>query len=206
MKISEQLLEEFRQYLRNRESSPRTIEKYMRDVRRMKSLIGAELQTREQLISFKEKLQKAGYAVRSVNSVITAINTFVAFCGRPDWKLKFLKLQRMVFTDGSREMRKTDYVRLVKQARRMGNERMDMILQTICATGIRVSEIRAITVESLRTGIAIIQSKGMIRQILIPRTLIRLLKAYCRKNASCMGAFFKRNTGMCLIAAICGSR
>ena len=195
MKISEQLLEEFRQYLRNCESSPRTIEKYMRDVRRIKSLIGAELQTREQLISFKEKLQKAGYAVRSVNSMISAINTFVAFCGRPDWKLKFLKLQRTVFTDGTREMRKTDYTRLVKQARRMGNERLELILQTICTTGIRVSEIRAITVESLRTGIAIIILKGKIRQILIPRTLIRLLKAYCRKNGVVRGCVFQTKYG-----------
>ena len=195
MMISEQLLEQFRLYLRNRESCPRTIEKYMRDVRRLKRFAGNEIQSREQLILFKEKLQEAGYAVRSINSMISAVNTFMAFCGRTDWKVRFLKLQRTVFTDGSREMRKTDDTRLVKQARRLGNERLDMILQTICTTGIRISKIRAITVESLRTGIAVIKSKGKIRQILIPRTLQKLLKAYSKKIGVIQGCIFRTRYG-----------
>lgn len=195
MEISEQLLEQFRLYLRNRESCPRTIEKYMRDVRRLRSLVGEKIQTRGQLILFKEKLLENGYAVRSINSMISAVNTFVSFCGRPDWKLRFLKLQRAVFTDGNRELRKTDYMRLVKQARQQGNERMAMILQTICATGIRVSEIRAITVESLRTGIATIHSKGKIRQILISRTLRKMLIVYCKKAGITRGCVFQTRYG-----------
>lgn len=193
--ISDNLIRRFEMYLTEAEASPHTISKYLRDVRKCRELIGVNLHGREQLITFKHKLLQRGYAARSINSMLSAVNRFLVFCGRSEWKIRFLKVQRPTFADCRRELNRAEYQALVEAARCQGKDRLDMILQTICSTGIRVSELKAITVESLDNGVAQIHSKGKLRQILLPYTLRRMLWAYCRHRGITTGGVFLTRFG-----------
>lgn len=193
--ITAKLLHQFEVYLRDSENSPHTISKYLRDVQKLTLLVGNKLSSREQIITFKHKLQQLSYAARSINSMLSSIHRFLKFCGKTEWKVRFLKLQHQVFADSCHELTRTDYHTLVIEARRRGKDQLDMILQTICSTGIRVSELRAITIESLHTGIAVIHAKGKIRQILLPATLCQMLLKYCRCHGIETGAVFVTRFG-----------
>lgn len=185
----------FRAHLLAREARPLTIRKYMHDLRLLADIVGKALTAMDQLVMFKQRLQERGYAVRSINSMISAVNHFVAFCGHPAWKLRYLKVQQSNFVDGQKEMGRQDYQQLIQAAEGQGDERLSLLLQTICATGIRVSEVRAISVESLRTGMAEIRSKAKIRVILIPQRLCRKLQAYCARKGIFTGPVFVTRSG-----------
>ncbi|MBQ8536044.1 MAG: tyrosine-type recombinase/integrase [Clostridia bacterium] len=195
MILIQQCLVEFKKHLISLECSQHTVDKYLRDIRRLAEIVGNELSQMEQLLSFKQELHKRGYAVRSINSILSAVNHFTRVFGHPEWKLRFLKVQRSTFANGQKEIARRDYERLVKTAEERGDERLSLLLQTLCATGIRVSELRAITVESLRTGMVEIYSKAKIRVILIPRSLCVKLQAYCASRRIGAGCVFITRKG-----------
>ena len=195
MLISRESITSFRAYLYERESSEATVSKYLRDVEQLRAFCGECVEDKSTLITFKQDLQRRGYAASSINSMLAAVNRFLEFAGRPEWKLRFLKVQRTTFSDGKRELTQREYERLLGAARKMRDERLALLVQTICATGIRVSELRAITVESLRSGQAEIHNKGRIRVILLPRKLCRELESYCRKREIHNGQVFVTRTG-----------
>ena len=182
MQVNTVTMKAFHDYLVEQECSSATVSKYMHDVGQLALFCDGQAEDKNVLIAFKAQMQARGYAPASVNSMLTAVNRFLEFAGHPDWKLRLLKLQRSTFTDGDRELTRRDYERLLMAAKRMGDERLEMLVQTIGSTGIRVSEVRAITVESARRKQAEIRCKGKIRTILMPKKLCQVLLAYCKRH------------------------
>ena len=195
MRIDRETMELFRGYLTERECAGATVAKYMRDVKQLADFCGGELRDKGTLIAFKGQLQERGYAPSSVNSMLAAVNRLLAFLGRPEWRLRYLKVPRSAFCGQERELTQREYERLVSAARGSGDERLALLVQTMCATGIRVSEVRAVTVESLKKGRAEIRCKGRIRTILLPKKLCGALLTYCRKLRICSGCVFVTRTG-----------
>ncbi len=195
IKLNDKMLAEFTTYLVERECSAATVAKYLHDVRQLKSYCGGRVKDKTALIAFKQHLQSQGYAASSVNSMLAAVNRFLDFAKVPMWKLRFLKVQRTVFSAKERELTRQDYEKLLMAARLEGDERLELLVQTIAATGIRVSEVRAVTVESLRKRQAVIHNKGKIRTILLPKKLCRDLEAYCGKRAIRQGPVFVTRSG-----------
>ncbi len=195
MLISRESITSFCMYLHERECSEATVSKYLHDVEQLRLFCGGNVEDKCTLIAFKQDLQKRGYAASSVNSMLTAVNRFLEFAGHPEWKLRLLKLQRSTFTDGERELTQRDYEKLLMAAKRVGDERLEMLVQTIGSTGIRVSEVRAITVESARRRQAEIRCKGKIRTILMPKKLCKILLAYCKRHGIHSGQIFVTRAG-----------
>lgn len=194
LKLTCQMLEAYEAHLRQEELSEHTILKYVHDLQRLSSYIKDESLTKEQLMSWKEKLIDS-YAPASVNSMLAAINSFVTWLGHPELKVKLLKIQRALFFKPEKELTQEEYVRLVNAANRSGNERLSLVIQTICATGIRVSELKYITVESVRTGRAEVNCKGKRRTVLIPEKLCRILLKYIHKKNRSGGCVFITKNG-----------
>ena len=169
-------IEGFRFYLQEKEKTAATIDKYMRDISAFAEWLDGREVDKPLLLEYKETLLKR-LSPRSVNSVISSINSLLEYLGC-DIRVKTLKIQRRIFIDKTRELSKTEYERLLKTAREQGNERLYLLLQTICATGIRVSELEHITVEAVTKGRAEIYCKGKLRIILLPRELCRMFKQY----------------------------
>ena len=153
-----------------------------------------EILTKTALIGWKEHLTET-YAAASVNTMLAAANGFLVFCGWPDLKLKPLKIQREVFCREDKELTRDEYMRLVNAAKREGNERLSLLLQTICATGIRVSELQYITIETLHSGRAEVNCKGKQRAVFLPEKLCRLLKKYADKQKRTAGPVFITRNG-----------
>lgn len=170
-----------------------TIEKYQRDVRAFVAWLNdMEL---EKAAGWKDYLLKKGYTPVTVNSMLSAVNRFLKFLGREDCKIKFLRVQRKAFREQSRELTKNEYQRLLSAAREQGQERLALLMETICATGIRVSEVRYITVEAANRGEAEISLKGKIRTILLPAKLSRKLLKYAGKQKIASGEIFLTGSG-----------
>ncbi len=185
----------FGKHLRMEEKSEATIEKYLRDTTAfMMFLNNAEI-SKERAISYKQHLITAGYAMRSVNSIIASLNSLFVFMNREDCKIKSVKLQRQIYCPEEKELTKTEYTRLVNTARGQGNMRLCLILQTICSTGIRVSELPFITVEATKRGEAVVSLKGKTRHIFIIKELQKKLLRYCREKGIESGCVFVTRTG-----------
>ena len=181
VKLSDEMLAEYREYLENEEKSGATIEKYMRDVRAFQGYLGeGMLLDREKIRMYKQKLVER-YKIASANSMLAAVNSFLVFAGCGEWKVKLFKIQKVQYSRPEREISGKEYERLVHTARKQGDEQMSMLLQTIGSTGIRISELKFITVEALGDGRAEIYNKGKCRVVLLPEELTRLLKKYCKK-------------------------
>lgn len=193
--VTEHEIGRFAEYLQTQERQKATIQKYIHDVSALAQFMQGSIGSKKQLIEFKEYLLARGYAVSSVNSMLAAINQFLVFEEHPEWKLRFLKVQRSTFSSKERELTREEYERMIKTAEKQKDERLAMLLQTICSTGIRVSEIRAITVEAVRNGRGEIFSKGKLRQILLPKPLCRALQSYCRRKDIRAGCVFATRTG-----------
>ena len=191
-------IQAFGGYLRQEECSPGTIEKYLRDVEAFAAWLGDGEISKESAGAWKEKLMEAELAPVTVNAKLAAVNKFFLFLGREDCRLKPLRIQRQLFRDDSRELTKEEYSRLVEAARSLGRERLALLLETICATGIRVGEVRYITVEAVRLGRAEISLKGKIRTILLPGKLRRKLAKYAEKNKTVSGEIFLTRHGTSL--------
>lgn len=196
MRIGREELRNFQKALEERELSRATVSKYLRDVGALCRFCGGTIRDKDELIRFKEYLQQEGYAPASVNSMLVAVNTFLCFMECPAWRLRLLKVQRSAsFVDGGRLLDQREYERLVRGARQAGDERLALLMETICSAGLRVSEVRAVTVESLRRGYAEIRNKGKIRLIPLPPGLCRLLERYCRERSIRRGCVFVTRTG-----------
>ena len=172
-------------HLRTVERSAGTIEKYFRD-------------TRERTAAWRDSLLEGGYAPATVNSMVAAVNQFFAFLGWEECKVKALKIQRKLFRDDRRELTREEYQRLLDAAHGLGRERLALLLETICATGIRVSEVKYITVEAAQAGRAEISLKGKLRTILLPGKLCRKLKKYARAQKTASGEIFLTRSGKSL--------
>ena len=169
--LTETQIAAFAVYLKSEEKSENTIEKYMRDVREFCAYVGEAEMTKETVIAYKNKLLSENYAARSVNSVLASINSLLSFLGWADLKVKSIKLQRQIYCPEEKELTKAEYIRLVNTAKQKGNERLNLLIQTICGTGIRVSELQYITVEAVKCNEAVVSLKGKTRSVFIVREL-----------------------------------
>lgn len=188
------VIKEFETYLRREERSENTISKYSRDLRALFSFLNGRELDKDLLLSWKGHLMEA-YAPASVNSMLAAVNTFLDFTGMNGLRVKPLKIQRELFSRPEKELTKEEYQRLVEAAEREHNRRLSLLLQTICATGIRVSELQFITVEALKTGRAFVDCKGKTRTVFLPVALIRALRSYCRTQGIEHGVVFRTKKG-----------
>ncbi len=188
-KITNELITEFEMYLYEEERSGNTIEKYMRDIRFFREWLQDRNIDKSVVIEYKKELCER-YAIKSVNSMLSSINAFFIFMGWYDLKVKTLKIQRRIFADKSKELSKTEYERLLAAAKNKNNERLYYLMQTIASTGLRVSEIKYVTCEAVRQGQAVINCKGKIRQIFLPKKLCQMLKEYIKSRNIKSGAVF----------------
>lgn len=185
-------------HLRREERAAGTVEKYLRDLRAFARWLGGRPVTQEAVAAWKDSLCGRGYAPVTVNSMLAALNGCFDFLGWNGLRVKFLKIQRRLFRDTGRELTRPEYDRLVQTARNLGRERLALLMEAVCATGIRVSEVRYITVEAARKGKAEIRLKGKIRTILLPNKLCRKLLKYARKNKIASGELFLTRSGKSL--------
>ena len=188
----------FERYLRTEERSSGTIEKYLRDVRAFAVWLNGRIVTKETAAGWKEHLLDRHYAPVTINSMLAAINAFFRFVGWEDCRVKFLKIQRRMFREASRELSREEYDRLLSTAHTLGRDRLALLMETICASGIRVSEVRYITVEAARQGQTEIALKGKIRTILLPDKLCRKLLKYARHKKIASGEIFRTESGKSL--------
>ncbi len=180
--------------LQEEERSRATVAQYRRDILQFLNFLGPGELTKSAAIAYKRTLEKAYKAV-SVNAKLSALNSFFSFIGRDDARLKLMKIQKSAYCSTEQELSKAEYLRLVQAAEDKKNRKLALLLQTICGTGIRVSEVKFITVEAVRQGEAVIHLKGKTRTILIPKKLQKSLKAYARKERLEAGPVFVTRTG-----------
>lgn len=192
--ITNELINNFRIYLYEEERSDNTIEKYMRDIRFFREWLQDRSVDKSIVIEYKKELCER-YAIKSVNSMLSSINAFFVFMGWYDLKVKTLKIQRRIFADKSKELSKSDYERLLIAAKNKKNERLYYLMQTIAGTGLRVSEIKYVTCEAVRQGQAVINCKGKIRQIFLPKKLCQMLKKYVKSQNIKSGSVFVTRSG-----------
>ena len=185
----------FRRQLQKEERGCGTVEKYRRDVRAFAAWLGERPVTRETTAAWRDALLREGYAPATINSMLAAVNHFFRFMGWEDCRVKALRLQRRMFRPAEQELNREEYGRLVAAAREQGRERLGLLLETICATGIRVSEVAYITVEAAEKGRTDVSLKGKIRTILLPNQLCRKLLKYARRKKIVSGEIFLTRNG-----------
>lgn len=193
--ITKSLIAKFKTYLQNEEKSTNTIEKYVRDVKAFADYTNSLDITKEMVIAYKNKLLSDNYAVRSINSMIASLNSLFTFVGWQDLKVKSIRLQRQIYCPEEKELTKAEYLRLVNTAKQKGNERLNLLIQTICGTGIRVSELQYITVEAVKCGEAMVSLKGKTRSVFIVRELKKKLLRYAAEQGIKSGAIFITRNG-----------
>ena len=188
-------LSAFEQYLKTEERSDATIEKYLRDARQFAAWLRGRAVTKEVAASWKEHLVEQSYDAGTVNGKLAALNAFFRFADWEDCRVKSLKRQRRVFREQKRELTQDEYAQLLRAAETMGRERLKLLLETICGTGIRVSEVRYITVETAKAGKAEVTLKGKVRTILLPTKLCRKLLKYAKRKKIASGEIFLTKSG-----------
>lgn len=193
--LTDKLVTEFSAHLKNEEKSQNTTEKYLRDVRMFAAHFRGTEITKEMVIAYKSKLLAEHYAVRSVNSMLASLNSLFTFLGWSDCKVKSMKLQRQIYCPEEKELTKAEYLRLVNTAKRKGKERLNLILQTICGTGIRVSELEYITVEAAKSGKAVVALKGKTRSVFLVKELQKKLLRYATEQNISSGTIFITRNG-----------
>ncbi len=185
---------EFRQYLTDDEKSAATVEKYLRDAGAFLDFAGGRPVTKELVIEFKQMLIDGGhYAVGSINSILSSVRSLLCFLNRSDCTVKAIRTQRRIYCERDKELTKEEYLRLLNSAK--NNRWLWLLLQTICSTGIRVSELKFFTVEAIHQGELSVSCKNKTRIILVPTKLRRLLTNYCRQEKISEGAIFRTRTG-----------
>lgn len=193
-KITKELIKKFRRYLIEEEKAAATVEKYIRDINVFADWLGEKDLDKETVLTYKENLIK-NYAPASVNSVLSSLNSFFTFNEWYNLRVKNLKIQRQTFANKDNELSKEEYERLLTAAKSKGNEQLYFLMQTICATGIRVSELRYVTVESLKAQKAQINLKGKMRVVLLPKELCKMLLKYSKEQKITSGSVFVSRNG-----------
>lgn len=193
--ITTEQIGSYETYLRTEERCAGTREKYLRDIRNFACFLRDGELTKETVIAWREELIKNHYAPVTINSMIAALNGFFRHIERDDCRLRFLKIQRKLFREKSKELTRAEYDRLIEAAYSTGKERLALLMETICASGIRVSEVKYITVEAARSGKTEISLKGKIRSIILPNKLCRKLLQYAKKQKIAAGEIFLTSNG-----------
>ncbi len=210
--ITQKTLQAYGAYLRREEKSAATREKYLRDAGSFARWLEGRPVTRDAVAEWKGHLLELRYAPTTVNTALAALNSLFRFLGWEDCRARFLKVQHRLFRPAERELTRRDYEALIAQAQREGRTRLALLMETICATGIRVGEVKYITLEAARAGRAEIALKGKIRTILIPGKLCRKLEKYAKKQKTASGEIFLTRSGKSLsrrqiwaeMKALCG--
>ena len=192
--ISAALCAAFLAFLTESEYSPATIARYRHDILLLLDYAPEGIADKAQLNGFRTYLETRGYSGTSINTMLGAVNKFLAFL-QSEWRLKYVKAPRRTFLPPDKELTQREYERMIRAAEAQGNTRLSLLVQTLCALGIRISELKAITVESLAVGEAQIQNKGKLRTILIPDALTKKLTAYCKERGILSGPVFVTRTG-----------
>lgn len=187
--LDNSLIELFRCRLIEDERSAATIEKYLRDLRLFQRFAGHDIICKQLVIRYKQYLTE-NYAPASVNSMLAAVNRFFREVDWYDCIVKPLKIQRQSFRSEDRELTKAEYLRLLSTANGLKKQRLSLLMQTLCSTGIRISELRFITVEAANSGIATVSLKGKTRRVLIPKALRRELRQYSKAQGISRGSIF----------------
>ncbi len=194
--ITPDTLESYRRMLIEDEKSPATIKQYSYGLERFTAFAGDQEITKSLAVRFKQELNDAGcYAPRTINTILAAVNSFFKHMGWYDCIVKTVKIQQETFRPSDRELTKAEYEKLLRTARKLGKERICLVMQTICATGIRVSELKFITVEAVRKGYAEVNMKGKNRRVLLPKDLRKLLNEYIHKTGRKSGSVFVTRNG-----------
>lgn len=192
--VTEELVQDFKMYLLNEEKAVSTVEKYIHDILVFISWLSGESITKEAVMKYKRELI-GKLAPSSVNSVISSLNSFFVFAGMHDCKVKSLKIQKQIFANKNKELSKEEYNRLLSIAYKKKNLRLYYLMQTMCSTGIRVSELRFVTVEAVKHGQAVINGKGKMRVVILAKQLCKMLKLYIKENKIKSGCVFVTRTG-----------
>ncbi len=193
--LTADLIYQFKEHLVLEERSENTIEKYIRDIKAFIAYSNGGEITKEFAIAYKNKLKASDYAVRSINSMLASINSLFDFLGWVDLKVKSIKLQHQIYCPEEKELTRAEYERLCRTAERNHNKRLNLILQTICGTGIRVSELQFITVEAVKNGEAVVSLKGKTRSVFIVKQLKQKLLCYATEQGIKSGSIFVTRTG-----------
>ena len=193
--IREEDICRFSRHLHDLEYAPGSIEKYLRDLTAFQHWLAGRTVTQREIAAWKEYLHSLGCRSETVNTKLSALNCFFAFQGWSGLRARYYRIQRRFFRSTEREMTREDYGRLLSTAEGMGKTRLALLMETICATGIRVSEVKYITLEALRAGRAEISLKGKVRTILIPGKLCRKLERYAKKQNIATGEIFLTRRG-----------
>ena len=193
--ITFELLQQFADYLKNEERESSTISKYLNNVQAFANWLQEREVTKENLTAYKEHLIMKKYNPKTINGILSAINKFLVVAGWGDIKVKYLRIQRQLFRSSGRELTKAEYMKLLNKAQELGKERLGLLMQTICGTGIRVSELKYITVEAVKTGKAEISLKGKIRTILLTGKLCKKLLKYTKGQKITSGEIFLTRSG-----------
>lgn len=193
-KITKENIEAFYCFLTNEERAQTTICKYLHDINTFRKWLGDRELQKTVVLEYKSCLCER-YAPASVNVAISSLNSFFEFMEWYDLRVKNLKIQKQIFESSEKELTKSEYSRLLQVAKQKKNERLYLLMQTICSTGIRVSELRHITVEAINRGMAEIKCKGKYRQVFLPKQLCQILKKYAKEKKIKSGAVFVSKNG-----------
>ncbi len=193
--VTEKLLGAFERYLQTEEKAEATRSKYLTDAKAFGHFLNGRAVSKEEAVAYKQLLRQKDYAPSSINSMIASVNSLLTFVGRPDWKLRAIKIQKQIYCSKDKELTKEEYCRLVSAAGEQGNRRLHLLLQTVCGTGIRVSELPFITVEAVKKGEATVSLKGKTRKVFLVKALQKQLLRYCKENKITSGSVFITRTG-----------
>ena len=193
-KITNELILKFKEYLVSEEKSAATLEKYIRDITAFVAwMCGREL-NKDLVLEYKQNIV-ASYAPASVNSMLSSLNSFFAYNEWYELRVKALKIQRQIFANKDKELTKAEYESLCRAAKRKNNEQLYLLMQTICSSGLRVSELSAVTVEAVKQKRANINCKGKMRIVILPDDLCRVLMKFIREQKITSGAVFVTRNG-----------
>lgn len=194
--ITEQVINKFKEYLEYEEKSAATIEKYIRDIKKLMNFADGREITKKLMLEYKENLRiKQNYKLSSINSFLIAANRLFGYLEWYGLSTRTYRIQKEAFISRKKNLSMYEYKKLVLAVRRKGNKRLEMIIQTLCSMGIRISELSYITVESVETGEVDIYGKRKQRKALIPEKLQEQLKHYIIKNKIKSGFVFRTSRG-----------